>query len=79
MIKIEKIDIDIVPESPTYPRVMVYDLNNDELVLAIRYNNYAESESITFISLGESNPSLKEDKSHHFQDFEGSITIRNEK
>jgi len=77
MIKIEKISEEVHSSRTTYPRVMRNDLDNDRLVLAIGFNPH--SRTINYINLYESDPSIKHSESHHFQDFEGSITIRNER
>lgn len=79
MIKIDKVVNEVYSLNPTYPRIMRNDLTNDDLVMALSESRELEGPLIKYISLSERNPVIREIESHHLADFEGTITIRNDK
>ncbi len=74
MIKIEKVNREVSYERPAYPRIMTSDLNNG-LVFAL----YKKDDIIHYTPLHGEASSVKSIESHHLHDFEGSITIRNDR
>jgi len=80
MIKIDKVVNEVYSLNPTYPRIMRNDLTSDDLVMALSERHLeVGGKLIKYISLSERNPEIREIESHHLADFEGTITIRNDK